>query len=150
MSLTNLPCVLWCKVWRAWEWISSEFILSFTCYLIYNISNNINWSEPQNGFHRHHSSQWEMVLLRHKGKGASFTSEKCKQLTFIFVWIMHWTTQKLLSRWDFFLGYNTTEWVCFSWFGQATAGHHSSFPFWFKYKKRHSFWNWALQSEIHF
>lgn len=136
MSLTSLPCVLWCKVSRVQKWISSEMIFSFTCFLAYNISNNINWNELLNVFHRLPASRWEIVLPRHKGQGASFTTEKCKQLTFISVWIMRWTTQKLLLRWDFFRCYNTRNWACFSWFGQAIEGHHSSFPFWFKYPKK--------------
>lgn len=85
MSLTNLPCVLWCKVSRAEEWITSGMIFAFTCFLSYILSNNINWNELLNVFHRLPALRWEMALPIHKGKGASFTSEKCKQLTFISV-----------------------------------------------------------------
>lgn len=45
---------------------------------------------------------------------------------------MRWTT--LLLRWDFFCGFNTTNWARFTWFWQTMKGHHSLFPFWFKYK----------------
>lgn len=92
----------------------------------------------------------EMVLLLHKGTGASFTSEKHKQLTFILVWIMSGTVLYPLVRWDFFGGFRTTNWACFTWFSQTMKGHYSSFPFWFKYKIKtllpqlSSLWNPSL------
>lgn len=135
------PCVF------LMQWVEKLYS-SFTRFLAHNISNNINWNELLNVFHRLSSSRWEMVLLRHKSTGASCTSEKCKQLSFISVRIMRWTTHKLLSRLDFFLGNNTTNWACYSWFRLAIESHHSSFPFWFKFeKKRHLFCYWAPHSE---
>lgn len=71
-------------------------------------------------FWKYSKSQWVMALLRHKGTGASFTSEKHKQPPFISVWIMSGTTPRPLVRWDFFRGLKTTNWACFTWFSQMT------------------------------
>lgn len=124
------------------NWISSEVKIYFTCSISYQtiligLSPRIYSIDIMVSYEK-----W--CYQDTMGKGASFTSGKCKQLTFISVWIMHWTTEKLLLRWDFFLGYNTTNWACLSL--QATQGHQSWFPFWCKYQKRHSSCKWTLHS----
>lgn len=119
MSLTNLL-----SVWRRVKPPTPRFICCWENVAV--LIGMIFW--------KYSKSHRVMVLLLHKGTGASFTSEKHKQLTFILVWIMSGTVPYPLVRWDFFGGFKTTNWACFAWFSQTMKGHYSSFPFWFKYK----------------
>ena len=149
MSLTNLPCVLWSSVWRVPQWISSGFgdiifylLFWFMKYPTILIRTNLRVSS---------------IDITGSGEKRCYRGTKARagprQVSSVS---SRFELCAGPQRWDFLLGYNTTNWACFSWISEAIEGHHSSFPFWFKWKrkkekkKRHSSRYWATHSEINF